>query len=320
MTYSSLHRYRLLALLTTVALAAGIARSADVSAPVEFGPRWKVGQRLSYLASNVRDQKITTAMSADPMNQSGRQSQSFTVTVERERESGGHELAVEITGLKIESSLGGNPVLQFDSKSDPKDDAGNPTAALLRPIANAKFRILTRANGKVDAVQGLKEVFAKMSGSSNPLLASLTNSLISEDAVKQMGIVPHWFPGKPVKPGDQWPVRYEMAAGLLGRINVSQTMTLKGWEEKQGRSYVLIETKGYLSSSPAAAGTTNLFSITSLSGDTKGRIWFDPELGALVESNEERNLRLKMKAMGQEMSAQMVQSVTNALREVSTAK
>jgi hypothetical protein len=135
-----------------------------------------------------------------------------------------------------------------------------------------------------------------------------------------MGIVPNWFPGKPVKPGDQWPVRFEVAMGPMGKINVSQTMTLKGWEEKQGRQCVLIETKGYLTGGPGSGASTNLMSITSLSGDTKGRMWFDPALGALVESNEDQNMRLKMKAMGQEISTQMTQSVTNALKEVSSVK
>ncbi|MBK9137559.1 MAG: hypothetical protein IPM17_02155 [Verrucomicrobia bacterium] len=311
---------RLSLLFTSAVLVWSAAWAADQNSPVEFGPRWKVGQRLSYALSTVQDQKITSAMSPQPMDQSSRQTQAYAVTVEKEREGGGHELAVEFTGLSVESSLNGNTIVQFDSKSDPKDDAGNQAAAIMRPIANAKFRILTRANGKVDAVQGLKELLAKVSSSGNPMLAAAMESIVSEDAVKQMGIVPNWFPGKPVKPGDQWPVRYEVAAGLLGKIAVSQTLTFKGWEEKQGRRCVLIETKGYLSSSPTSGTTTNLISISSLSGDTKGRLWYDPELGALVESNEAQNMRMKMKAMGQEASAQMTQSVTNTLKEVAVAK
>jgi hypothetical protein len=148
----------------------------------------------------------------------------------------------------------------------------------------------------------------------------MTESMVSEDAIKQMGIVPNWFPGKPVKPGDQWPVRFDLTLGPIGKINVSQTMTFKGWEEKQGRRCALIESKGYLSSSPSSGASTNLISVTSLSGDTKGRMWFDPALGALVESNEDQNLRMKMKAMGQEISSQMTQAVTNRLKDVTSAK
>jgi hypothetical protein len=297
-----------------------VGRAADESAPVEFAPKWKVGQRLNYGLTTAQNQKITAAMSPQPMDQTTRQSQSFSVTVDKEREGGGHELAVEFLGLSLESEMNGNTVLKFDSKSDPKDDAGNPAAVMMRPIANAKFRILTRANGKVDAVQGLKEILSSVASGGNPMMAGMTESMINEDAIKQMGIVPNWFPGKPVKPGDQWPVRFDIAIGPMGKINVSQTMTLKGWEEKQGRQCVLIETKGYLTGGPGSGANTNLMSITSLSGDTKGRMWFDPALGALVESNEDQNMRLKMKAMGQEISTQMTQSVTNALKEVSSVK
>jgi hypothetical protein len=189
-----------------------------------------VGQRLAYEQTTSQNQKLTTAMSPAPMDQQMRQAQSYTVTAEKEREGGGHELAVEFTGMNMESTMNGSSILKFDSQSDPKDDGSNPAAAMLRPIASAKLRVLTRANGKVDAVQGLKDLTGKMAGGANPMLAGMLDSLLSEDAVKQMGIVPNWFPGKPVKIGDQWPVRYEMAMGPLGKISVALTMTFKGWE------------------------------------------------------------------------------------------
>lgn len=308
------------ALATALALATNPLYAADDTAPVEFTPKWKVGQRLAYSAVTYQDQKITAAASPEPMNQKMQQSQTYAVTADKEREGGGHELAVEFTGMNMESTMKGNSILKFDSKSDPKDDASNPAAPMLRAISGAKFRILTRANGKVDAVQGLKDILAKAAGGANPMLAGMLDSMISEDAVKQMGIVPNWFPGKPVKIGDQWPVRYEMAMGPLGKISIALTMTFKGWEEKQGRKCVVIENKGFISSKPDAGAATNLISIISLSGDTKGRTWYDPELGALVESNDDQSMRMKMKAMGQEMSTQMTQTVTNVLTDVKAAQ
>jgi CheY-specific phosphatase CheX len=83
---------------------------------------------------------------------------------------------------------------------------------------------------------------------------------------------------------------------------------------------VVIENKGYISAKPESGAATNLISIVSLSGDTKGRTWYDLELGAVVESNDDQSMRMKMKAMGQEISSQMAQAVTNLLKEVKAAQ
>jgi hypothetical protein len=54
-------------------------------------------------------------------------------------------------------------------------------------------------------------------------------------------------------------------------------------------------------------------------GDTKGRMLFDPELGMTIESTAQQKISMKASAMGQDMTIQMQQSVTNRLVEVTKA-
>jgi hypothetical protein len=294
-----------------ILLAAAVALEAWAADAVTLAPKWKVGERRVHRMSQHQDQDITAAAMPQPMKQVTRHQQEFSVTATKAREGGGFELDVEYLQMQMKSQMGEQTVLSFDSQSDSKDDSSNPVAPMLRALAGAKFRLLTRADGQVEKVEGVQEFVGKLSASAPPMLAGMLQQLVNEDTVKQMGVTTAGLPQKPVKVGDQWPYQQEFSLGPLGTLIVKLDVTFKGWEEHAGRKCAVLEHTGTIGRKEAEAADSSM--LRSMTGDTKGKTWFDPEAGAEVESIAFQNMLMKLDAMGQEASVNMKQSITNQL-------
>ncbi|HNQ87625.1 MAG TPA: DUF6263 family protein [Verrucomicrobiota bacterium] len=309
----------LLGLLTSIVILAPDAsmavRAAGDTDPVALKPKWEVGRRQVMRVSMVQEQRIPMPNVAEPVQQVTTQVQEFSTTALKALDGGGYEIEVEFLHIVLNSRMGSQIVLDFDSKKDAKDDAANPLGAMLRPLAGAKLKVYTTPSGKVDRVEGLKELADKVSSGAPAMMAGMMQSLVSEDMFKQMGIVPVGLPDDPVKPGDEWPVRMDYKLGTLGTLTTSMTMTFKGWETREGRRCVALTHKGRMWSQPPASGGTA--PMARITGDTEGTSWFDPEAGYTVDSVATQTLQIKVSAMGTEMNIQSRQSLTNRVVEVS---
>jgi hypothetical protein len=237
------------------------------------------------------------------------QRQEYAVTVGPDLPGGGQELGLEFLSLRLESVLGSQTVLKFDSQGDAKDDADNPAGAMLRPLVGAKLKLLTTPSGKLDRVEGCEEVRRQMTKNAPPMYAAMIDGMFGENLVEQLGIIPKYLPEKPVGVGDQWPLRVESSSGQMGTINLSGTTTFKDWEKRQDRNCVRLESTGRLWSVPKP-GTTP---PASVSGDFNSVVWFDPKEGLQVETVSTQNLTVKAKAMNQELTIPSLQVTTNVL-------
>lgn len=294
---------------------AATARAADDAAPVSLKPKWTVGRRQVMRVSMLQQQKIPMPNVAEPVEQVTTQVQEFATTPLKALDGGGYELEVEFLQIALNSKMGSQTVVSFDSKTDAKEDASNPVAAMLRPLAGAKIKVFTSPSGKVDKVEGLKELASKIAGGAPAMMAGMMQSLVSEDMFKQMGIVPVGLPDDPVKPGDEWPVRMDYKLGMVGTLTTSMTMTFKGWETREGRRCVALTHKGRMWSQPATSG--GAAPMARITGETEGTSWFDPEAGYTVDHVATQTLQIKVSAMGTDMNIQSLQTITNRVVEPS---
>jgi hypothetical protein len=295
--------------------AGGAASPAD--APVELKVKWPVGQRYLQRLVVTQDQQISVPNSPEPIKQQIVQNQDVALTVTKEREDGGREVELAVTAMKMDITMGGQVMMSFDSKSDPAKDSGNPMASLFRKLGEMRLKMLTNRKGAVEKVEGLKEFTDKLGTDLPPQAQGLLQGMLSEDSIKHMGTVPEGLPDKPVKIGERWPLKQEFSLGQMGKLTVTLQFTFKGWENRDQRRCAVLEHIGTITGAPGSGGGPLTMSITG--GDTKGRTLFDPELGMTIESTAQQKISMKASAMGQDMTIQMQQMITNRLVEVTKA-
>ncbi|MFM8471102.1 MAG: DUF6263 family protein [Limisphaerales bacterium] len=262
--------------------------------PVEFKAKWPVGQRLVQRVDSTTDSEGQNPVNQQPLKLLIAQSQELAFTATKEREGGaGHEVDVELLAIATTNRMGTNAATVFSSRSDPKQDPKNNfLAAPLRKLVGAKVKYLTSADGKVEKVEGTPQLRSKVTAGANPYAIATLNNMLSDEAIKNWNSLHTGLPEKAVKLGDTWSFARAQQYGP-GSINVDATNTFKAWEQRDGRKVALIEIAGVITTKPAAGNS--LVTITVEDGaTTKGKAWFDPALGMVVESATTSEFTVKM--------------------------
>jgi hypothetical protein len=299
--FNALARLGLAPMVAALALLAPAGNAAE--AGVELRPKDVVGQQMLNRMVMRQEQDITGAGMPGPMKQVTEQTQDITLKVLKELPEGGHELEVGYARMKMESRMGEMVALAFDSADSAAEDANNPAAPMLRVLVGSKFRLMTDARGKVVRVEGLKEVMESIRSKAPEMMGGMLEGMINEENIKQMGATAQGLPAKPVKVGDTWPEKQEIALGSLGNLVVNMTMTFKGWETFKGVRCARLDHTGTLTGGGVAG--TNVVTLASLTGETTGTTFFDAEAGVTRESTSLQKMELKLKAMGQDITSQM---------------
>lgn len=282
---------------------------------MDLKPKWKVGQRVVQQTKTTQTQKIAISAAAAPMQQKSEQTQDYVLVVEKERPEGGHEIAMEIVGLRMEMKMGEQTMMKYDSKTDGKTSTGNPMADIFRKMVGAKFRLFTKADGEVEKVEGVQQVLESVAAGMPEMVASMVKSMFNEDMAKQMSGFPPDLPKEPVSPGHEWPVKTEMSLGPMGTIVISMKYKYTGTERRRDYDCAVLDHKGFISGKEGAGA--GQVSFSSISGTTTGRTYYVPSIGTAVESFSDQKMKMGMKVMGQDANIEMDQRVTTRMTEIS---
>lgn len=291
--------------------------SAQAGEPMGLKLRWDVGKRYMQRMEMMQASETALPGSPQPMKQETKQTQDVSLSVLKERDGGGRELEMEILGMMLVSKAGGRDVLSFDSKSDATGDAGKPMAPTLRKLVGARIKFLTDAAGKIESVEGFKELLERISEGSSALEQGMIKGMFTEDNFKEMYSAGQGLPDKPVKIGDTWPLKVEMALGPLGSVVVNSQYTFKGWEQHNNHKSALLEFTGTISSvsDPAAGG-----GVTIDNGKTSGKVWFDPILGMVIDTDVKQGMVIKINTQGQAITTKVNSTVSNKLVKITDLK
>jgi hypothetical protein len=240
-----------------------------------------------------------------PMETAFAQEYSLKVTNAGDGQRG---LEMEVIGIELQAGRGAETWVNFDSQNRAAPREPNPTVEALEKLVGGKLRFLVGPDSRVLSVEGTREFFQRMDAPADSggratrqrgggmFAGALLSRMYSEDVFKQMVEVAGAPPGA-MKIGESWPVTREAAAPVIGKLVVTTTNTLRGWQNHAGVKCARVEFTGVIAMNSAA--TTNAgFRMEIQDGMVSGHYWFDPELGFSRETVMDQAYKVSVPASG----------------------
>lgn len=191
-------------------------------------------------------------------------------------------LAQKIVGVKMDIDVGGNPI-KYDTTA--ASNPPNPLYDFFKELVGAEFKLsLDVKTLEVLHIDGREKLVKKLAAAKKQM-KPLIDTVLSEEAVKEMVDASFGLLMGPARPGDSWIKRRQLDMGPIGIYQNILRCTYEGTEDKLDKISLKITTK-YLSS-PEQHGVGGLpFRIhkANLSGNGTGFLYFDCAKGRLASS------------------------------------
>ena len=268
--------------------------------PMELKLKWPLG-RHGVQTMEMDMTSVTTVPSmgrsqpAQTMTNDMTVGQQVALTVTKELDAGQREVEMAYLSTKMASTMNGKTLLAFDSTQKP-DTTTDPLAATLGKMVGAKIQFTLDASNVVVAVAGVDELQNRLEGVTKADPTGMLKNLLNEDSLKRNLDFARYLPGKPVQPGDTWPVQQKFSMGPLGTMVANFTYTLNGWEQSHGRWCARIGIDGTLQTQPGDNPDSPIkgmkFTITN--GTCSGETWFDLDLGMFVDMTLDQDMKVSV--------------------------
>jgi RNA polymerase sigma factor (sigma-70 family) len=278
--------------------------------PVEMQMKWQADKKYVMHSEATQTSETKQPNQPKPVKQVAKMTKDFNLSPVRQLDNGGRQLQLEFESLAVEVSEGSRKTFSADSTQNPAPDAENPVGVRLHKMVGARLQYFINANGKVEKMEGYPELVKRVAGE-NPQEQAAFKSLFNENMLKQYGSVGEdTTPLRVVKLGDSWAARLEVPADI-GMLNLDLKSTFKNWEQHADHKCMRITFTGDFSLS-AVPNTPVKLEKAGLSGE----LWFDPELGMVVEMTFDANLNVKINQRGQVQTTRSNQKTRYALLAV----
>src|SRR5436190_6016710 len=212
--------------------------------PVTLKVKWPMGNRYTQRMEVVGDSETRMPQMPKPMAQKINLNQEYNVTVVGQQPKSGPELELEFESTEMDVNVNGKPVVNLDTKAEAGAAETDPMLAGFRQVVGSKIKFFLNESNLVEKVEGVKEFLAKATGASNPQARATMQGMFNEDYFKQMVDFQRGLPAKPVKAGDSWPVKMDLTAPVLGKMNIDMNYTFTGWQQREKRQCAAIDLAG----------------------------------------------------------------------------
>lgn len=310
---------RNLALISAATLASGCSPGEDADtansnqAPSELTPehvdisyRYEPGKRYLYeyktSSRNKFGEGLMPGMPGGNQETRGTHTQKITISVLQENPDGGKSLEIELGHVRMEMEIMGRNI-SFDSEQ-PVDE-NDPVAAMLAPtlknMIGHKIQVELDENNQIVSTSGAEEMLEKITQSANPQAAGMLQGMLdmfkNEDYAGDF-ITPLKLPPHPVKPGDSWPVHTTQNLGPMGVLSMDLQCQFESKAMREGRETLSIAFSGTMESKADSEangdGAMMGMAVEIVGGKVSGRHWYAPEIGMIVDSNTQMDMKMKM--------------------------
>ena len=284
--------------------------------------RWQPGRRYVY-RMEVTQRSTSHLGDAPPTQENLSNGLTYALSVRDSTTNGGHELDLQFLACDMEIKMGDQIVVAFDSAESTTQLTNNPVPAPFRKLVGSTLRVQIDARGACEKVVDLEQWTQQMAGDASGPAGQMFVQQFNEGFFRQLIGFAKGLPDKPVDAGESWPFRTEIPAGILGQIILESVITFQRWDDHDHSRFAVLATQGKIRSrpDPDAPATGSMFIEH---GTVVGTAWFDPAIGALVESAVEQTMTLKGKSTptadgerpDSEFTSQIEQKVTMKLVEL----
>jgi predicted DNA-binding protein YlxM (UPF0122 family) len=288
------------------------ARSAAENAPAELKINWQTGKKYSTLMELTQSTETPVPGQAQPAKTETHIRNDFEISTLGDIPDGGWNLQFKILDTALDLTQNGTKVLSFNSNDNSPGDPNSPTR-LLHLIVGVPLQYQMDANGEVQKVDGTEQ-FTKQVDAGNPQQRLLFQQLFGTDILKRYASLGDWMPKRPVKIGDSWTLKKDVHSAA-GDLTFDMKFVFQNWEQHEDRRCAHIKMSGRISTkSISTAETAAAMRIEK--GEITGDVWFDPNLGMVVESDSNQSIALKVSTQAQTVSPQLTESSRYVLVDV----
>ena len=292
--------------------------------PVELKLKWPQDEHILQDMDMKQTMQFSIPGQPAPMKQEMTMGQGFALTVLQANADGTHEVEMEFLSARMNSTMGGRKLIDYDSTKKINPDKPNPVAGILGKIVGSKIRYFLGVTNEVLRREGIDEMMTRLaSGASAPELAQLKNSF-NDSYFKQLMSANLFLPAKPVQPGDTWPVQVQYPMSTMGTLLLNYTFTFKSWEMHGPRNCARLEFAGDIKSTPDTNSSPTGMQINVTDGSVSGVSWFDPDLGIVIDTTMEQDMdmviKVPMARRGNADAAAQMQSITNQMTQTINLK
>jgi len=266
---------------------------------MELKLKWPpVGERLVFDMETKRNGEYLTPGQPAPQKEELTLEKKFGLTVLKATPGGGHEVELEFLSRRERIALGGKRVVDYDSTEKSSAIGPNSLADLFGKVVGSKIRYFLNASNEVERMEGVDELEKRLSSGASADTSAFSRIQFSEGYLKQMmnGLY-CCLPPKAVQPGDTWPFQMEMAMSPLGKMTIDYTVTFQSWEQHWKRNCARLEFQSTVKTKPDPNSNPAGTSVSSFEGTISGVAWFDPELGMIIETAGNNDMKMVINNM-----------------------
>jgi tRNA A-37 threonylcarbamoyl transferase component Bud32 len=287
-----------------IVFAAKAASKDTASEPSPAGPvelKWKwppVGERVVFDMEMKRNGEHLTPGQPDSQKEYTTVEKKFGLTVLKATPGGGHEVELEFLSIRYRIALGGETVLDYDSTQKSPAPGTNSLTDIYGKLVGSKIRYFLNASNGVERMEGVDELEKRLSSGASAEASALTKLQFGEGYLKQMiSGLDRCLPPKAVQPGDTWPVQMEMAMSPFGTVSRNYTVTFQNWEQHWNRNCARLEVQSTVKTKPDPNSNPAGTSASNFEGTSSGVSWFDPELGMIIETTANDDMKMVINPM-----------------------
>ena len=291
--------------------------------PIEFKLKWPVGERIVQSLDIKQNSEVSVPNQPASIKQDMTMGQGFALSVLKEDADGGHEVEMEFLSMRMKMEQGGKTVIDYDSEKKSPGDKTNLVAVMFQKFIGAKIRYFLDASNQVQRVEGIDELKDRLTTGGPKDPSTMFKSIFNEEYFKQMMDYSRNLPPKPVQPGDTWPVKRDISMGDLGAMVMNYDITFQSWEQRGKRTCARLKFQGTVKNKPTQNPAPNGMTIAIQDGTTSGVSWFDPELGMVIDTtfNQDMKMTMTMPMNGRATAgAGRMLTMTNNMSQVVTVK
>jgi RNA polymerase sigma factor (sigma-70 family) len=285
--------------------------SASANDPVDPKIAWLAGKKYSMVLDLSQSTETAMPGRPQPMKATTHMRQDMDFAPLKKTPDDGWQVEMKFTGVSLSSQQNGATFVNYDSSQNSPADPKN-RGALLGLVVGAPLEYYVDATGNVQKIEGLDQ-FSKSVAAGRSDQQVLFQQLFNEVVLKRYAAFGDWLPGHPVKIGESWSVKNEVPS-TAGDLAFNMKFTFKNWESHSDRRCAHFTMAGRFSSNNPSTASGAAVEIKK--GDFTGDMWFDPDLGMMVESHTSERLALEITTRKQTLTPQMNEDMDWTLVDV----